>query len=229
MTVGEGVSATEIGPELARHAEKHRNARHDRLLSVAEAVVLSVVTLVAAWSGYAAAKWSTESRLKLAEAASVRSDASRAFQQSLTFRVGDATTFNSWFAAYLVGDEQSVAVAERRFRPEYRAAFRAWLATHPFTNPDAPPGPQSMPQYHPSGEADSLSLDARAQAEYAEGQHAGEVADDYVRTTVVLASVLFLVGISSHFLIRSVRVGVLVLAAALLAAAAVAIIRLPTP
>jgi len=227
--VSEGVSATDIGPELARHADEHRRARHDRLLSVAEAVVLSVVTLVAAWSGYAAAKWSTESRLKLAEAASVRSDASRAFQQALTLRVGDATTFNSWFAAYLVGDETSVAVAERRFRPEYRPAFRAWLATDPFTNPAAPPGPQSMPQYHPAGEAESRSLDAHAREAYAEGQHAGEVGDDYVRTTVVLASVLFLVGISSHFTIRPVRVGVLALASVLLLAAAVAIARLPAP
>jgi len=227
--VSEGVSATDIGPELARHADEHRHARHDRLLSVAEAVVLSVVTLVAAWSGYAAAKWSTESRLKLAEAASVRSDASRAFQQALTLRVGDATTFNSWFAAYLVGDETSVAVAERRFRPEYRPAFRAWLATDPFTNPAAPPGPQSMPQYHPAGEAESRSLDAHAREAYAEGQHAGEVGDDYVRTTVVLASVLFLVGISSHFTIRPVRVGVLALASVLLLAAAVAIARLPAP
>jgi hypothetical protein len=33
-----------------------------RLVSITEAVVLAVVTLLAAWSGYAAAKWSTESR-----------------------------------------------------------------------------------------------------------------------------------------------------------------------
>ena len=227
--MSEGFSATEVAPELARHADEHRHARHDRLLSIAEAVVLSVVTLLAAWSGYAAAKWSTESRLELAEAASLRSEASRAYQQSLTLRVGDATTFNSWFAAYLVGDRTSLAVAERRFRPEYRPAFEAWLATKPFTNPAAPPGPQSMPQYHPAGEAEFRELDVRARETYADGQHSGEVADDYVRTTVVLASVLFLVGISSHFSIRPVRVGVLALAAVLLLAATVAIVRLPVP
>ena len=33
------------------------------------------------------------------------------------------------------------ALAERRFRPEFRVAFDAWQATNPSTNPDAPPGP----------------------------------------------------------------------------------------
>jgi hypothetical protein len=71
----------------------------------------------------------------------------RAFQESLTFRVGDATTFNAWFGAYLTGDKDAIRIAEKRFRPDYRAAFDAWMATRPFTNPHAPPGPQSMPQY----------------------------------------------------------------------------------
>ena len=36
--------------------------RHDRWLSIVEAVLLSLVAVLAAYSGYAAAKWSTESR-----------------------------------------------------------------------------------------------------------------------------------------------------------------------
>ncbi len=31
-------------------------------------------------------------------------------------------------------------VAEERFRPQFLVAFDAWLATHPFTNPNAPKG-----------------------------------------------------------------------------------------
>jgi hypothetical protein len=227
--VTEGLSATEVGREVVKHAAEHPHVRQHRLLSIAEAVVLSVVALVAAWSGYAAAKWSTESRLQLAESAATRSEASRAYQQSLTIRVGDATTFNAWFGAYLDGSRENVEVAERRFRPDFRAAFEAWQATRPFTNPDAPPGPQSMPQYRAAGEAEAHSLDARADAEYAEGQHSGEIGDDYVRMTVILASVLFLVGISSHFSIRSVRLGMLALGAVLLIGSAAAIVRLPAP
>jgi hypothetical protein len=223
-----GLSATEVGHEIAKHAEEHRHA-HNRLLSIAEAALLSIVTLLAAWSGYSAAKWSTESRLTLSKASATRTQANRAFQESLTFRVGDATTFNAWFGAYVSGKAAAIRVAERRFRPEYKAAFDAWMQTNPFTNPNAPQGPQAMPQYKAPGEAESRALDSEADALTAEGEHSGETADDYVRTTVILASVLFLVGISSHFAVRSVRIGVLTLASLLLIVAAIAVIRLPVP
>ena len=63
--MSEGLSGTDVGKELAEHAKHSRGHdardRHDRLLSVAEAVLLSLVTLAAAWSGFAAAKWNGES------------------------------------------------------------------------------------------------------------------------------------------------------------------------
>ena len=67
----EGMSAEEVGKEIAHRAAEHggggggEHDRHDRILSIAEAVLLSIVALIAAWSGYAAAKWSSESRVKL--------------------------------------------------------------------------------------------------------------------------------------------------------------------
>jgi hypothetical protein len=69
----EGLSASEVGKEIsehARHADPHE--RCDRLISITEAVLLSAVALLAAWSGYAAAKWSTESRVEIATASSLR-------------------------------------------------------------------------------------------------------------------------------------------------------------
>ena len=53
--------------------------------------MLAVVTIVAAWSGYSAAKWGTESSLHLAKASATRTQANREYQESLTFRVGDAS------------------------------------------------------------------------------------------------------------------------------------------
>ena len=81
----------------------------------------------------------------------MRAKANRAFQGSLTVRSQDAANFNAWFAAYLSGKKQEQLVAEKRFRTQYDVAFKAWLATRPFTNPNAPKGPQYMPQYKPPG------------------------------------------------------------------------------
>ena len=227
--VSEGLSPTEVGKELGEHAERHHEQlhRHDKLISIAEAVLLSIVTLTAAWSGYSAAKWNTESSLKIAKGNTTRAKANRAFQGSLTLRSQDAANFNAWFAAYLSGSKQEQLVAQKRFRPQYDAAFRAWLATRPFTNPNAPKGPQYMPQYKPTGEALSNRLDDEADRLYAEGEHAGETSDKYIRVTVILASVLFLVGISSHFPLRSVRVGLVIVGAALLIFAGVQLLQLP--
>jgi hypothetical protein len=227
--VPEGLSSTEVGKELGEHAERHQEHRHrhDRLISIAEAVLLSIVTLTAAWSGYSAAKWNTESSLHLAKGTTVRAKANRAFQGSLTFRAQDAANFNAWFAAYLSGSKRDQRVAERRFRPQYDVAFKAWLATKPFTNPNAPKGPQYMPQYKPTGAALSKRLDAQADELYASGQEAGETSDKYIRVTVILASVLFLVGLGSHFAYRSVRMGLVVVGAGLLIFAGVQLLHLP--
>jgi hypothetical protein len=226
----EGFSATEVGKEIGEHAHEHGLVhRHERLISIVEALLLSVVTITAAWSGYSAAKWGTESSLQLAKASATRTKANRAFQQSLTLRTQDAANFNAWFAAYLAGSKRDERVAEKRFRPGYDVAFRAWLATKPFTNPSAPKGPQYMPQYKPAGAARARLLDAQADAYYAKGEHAAITGDKYVRVTVVLASVLFIVGISSHFPLRAVRIGLVVVGAALLIFGAVEILQLPGP
>ena len=232
--MAEGLSSTEVGKEIHEHAA-HSTAhavgreRHDRLISIVEAVLLSIVTITAAWSGYSAAKWSTESSLKLAKASATRTKANRAYQEALTFRVGDALTLNAWLGARLSGNKNYERITAKRFLPEFRPAFEAWIATHPFTNPNAPPGPQAMPQYHPTGAAQSTLLDAKADALYGEGKHAAATGDKYIRVTVILASVLFLVGISSHFPLRGVRIGLIGVGAALLIFAAVEILTLPGP
>jgi hypothetical protein len=230
--MAEGLSAAEVGGEIghhARHSGHHGGDGHDRLISISEALLLSVVAIIAAWSGYSAAKWGTESSLSLAKASATRTQANRAFQQALTYRVGDALTFNAWLGAHVSGDKNAERVAEKRFLPEFRPAFDAWIATDPFTNPNAPAGPQAMPQYHAQGAAESVALDAQADAHYAHGEHAAETADKYIRTTVILASVLFLVGISTQFPLRGVRYGLIGVGAVLLLFAVVQILQLPGP
>ena len=56
-----------------------------------------------------------------------------------------------------------------------------------------------MPQYKLAAQQQLAVLDRKAGAEFAAGNHAGTVGDDYVRITVFLAAVLFLVGIGSSF------------------------------
>jgi hypothetical protein len=226
--VSEGLSAREVGKEIVEHA-RHDSVGRDRLLSIGEAVLLSIVALLAAWSGYAAAKWSTESRLDLAEASSARSEANRSNLDALELRNLDSSAFEAWFAAYTAGNQEAMALAARRFRPSFRVAFDAWRATSPETNPDAPRGPTYMPQYRQPGLARARALDEQADEAFAAGSSAGKTADDYIRGTVFLAVVLFLVGISTHFPLRGARYALIGLATVLLVVSVVQLAGLPRP
>ena len=86
-------------------------------------------------------------------------------------------------------------LAEHRFRPEFKVAFDAWRATKPETNARRRAG-HIMPQYKEPGVVEASALDARAKAAFLNGEKDGSTADKYIRLTVVLASILFLVGIS---------------------------------
>jgi hypothetical protein len=216
-------------PEHQELQAEKAAGRHSRPLQIAEAVVLALVTITAAWSGFAAAKWGTESRLQLAAASRDLTEANRADLTALSLRNFDASTFNAWFIAYTLNNRQKMAIAERRFRPEFAVAFKAWLATHPNTNPHAPPGPTYMPQYHLAQANQANRLDQAAATRSASGAHSGVVGDQYVRITVFLAGVLFIVGIGSTFTIPGVRYALLSLGATLLVTAIVLISLQPRP
>jgi hypothetical protein len=245
--VPEGLSPAEVGKEIAEHqkreaeqreAEKHDAEKHeavervdrrDRLISITEALILSLVAVLAAYSGYAAAKWGTESSVTLAKASALRTKASRADLEAIVTRTLDSVSFNAWFSAFVAGNKRAQQLAERRLRPGYRPAFFAWLATDPAHNPNAPPGPSFMPQYVIPQQAQADALDAQADAEFSKGTNAGGTGDKYVRDTVFLATVLFLVGISGHFKIHQARYGLIVVGVGLLAFSVVQLLGLPAP
>jgi hypothetical protein len=201
--------------------------RPDSRGGIGEALLLSLVTIAAAWSGYAAAKWGTESRIELAHSATLRNLATRADLAALSTRNFDSSTFTAWFTAYTLNDRQKQAVAERRFRPEFRVAFDAWMAADPFHNPRAAPGPTYMPQYKLADQAKADALDREAEAAAAAGDHSAVVGDEYVRITVFLAAVLFLVGIGSTFRLPTVRYVLIVVGAVLLILATALILTQP--
>jgi hypothetical protein len=227
--MAEGLSASEVGKEIAEHHREHSHADHDRLIGIVEAVVLSLVALLAAWSGFSAAKWSTHSSITLAKASATRAKAGVAEIQAIQIRTLDSVSFNAVATAYASGDKKLFAVTLRRLRPGYRVAMNAWLALHPLTNPRAPPGPSYMPQYRIPQEAQSRALDVTAASYLAEGQAAGHTADEFVQLTVLLAAVLFLVGIGSRFPIRAARLGLLAVAGVLLVISVVQLLGLPGP
>jgi len=141
-------------------------------------VLLAVVAIMAAWSGYSSAKWSTDSRLKRAQASTARTQAGSLALASTTQKNFDGLTFNAWFTAWVSGDVSKQAVAVRRFTSNFLRAFDAWMATDPLTNPKAPPGPTYMPEYEQPLAAKAAMLNAKADRLYEAGATDGTNSDD---------------------------------------------------
>ena len=113
-----------------------------------------------------------------------------------------------------IKNEKVAGIYVRRFSPEYKVAFDAWLKTNPFSNPDAPTGPVNMPEYRNSQLLQAAEFNRQANDAFDQGTQARDNSEKYVRSTVLLATILFLIALAQRFKLHMVRVGLLVVAAA---------------
>ncbi len=193
-----------------------RQERTDRWFQIVTAILLGVVAVATAWSGYQATRWAGEQSTLYAEANTLRVESTRASTLAGQLRLNDAISVNNWLNAYVQGNTNLAKIFQRRFSPQLQVAFAAWMATNPFTTPNGPPGPLYMPQYKVSQDALATRLDAEASATFGKGQAAKEQGDAYVLNTVFLATVLFLTAIAENFTWNWIRATILAIALVML-------------
>lgn len=201
--------------------------RRAQWIEMVEALVLAIVAVATAWSGYQAARWGALS----AENYNLASRTTILSQERATLagqdRLYDIITFDSWAAARLAGKDKLAAFYQRRFRPEYATAFAAWLKLDPINNPTAPPGPIFMAEYTIENGQQSARLGEQAKSYFENGVRMRETGDKYVRVTVFLATVLLLTALSQRFEIPGPRIAVVAVAFALLAISTYLILTFP--
>ena len=212
--------------EEKKHTAPHPS-RSVEILEIVEAIVLALVAVTTAWSGYQAAKWDGRQDELYEQSTKLRVEAQGLQTTGGQERMYDASTVAEWLKAEASGQQKLAELFERRFRPEFRAAFEAWKKTDPLNNPNAPPGPMMMPEYHNAKSEESDRLGNEASGFFEQGTKARETSDKYVRVTVLLATVLLLTAISQRFRTASVRIALAVLAALLVCIPLWRIIMLP--
>jgi hypothetical protein len=208
----------EVAHKLSEQ-EKADRARHrwEEIVEIVEVLVLAIAAIATAWSGYQAARGDGHQSVLYGQSSRDRFQADAAATLGGQQLDADASMFNAWLQARAAGNAQLEAAFVRRFSPEYRRAFDAWLKTDPFTDPAAPAGPGHMPEYRNPQLEEAGRLNAEASATFDEGTEARETADRYVRVTVLFALVLFLVAVGQRFKVRGVRLGAMAVAGGLLA------------
>jgi hypothetical protein len=218
---------TSAGETAAGEKQRRRKRRWETLVEVIEVLVLAIVAVATSYSGYAAARWDGRQALLYGHASTARFKADAASTRGGQELVADASIFTAYLQAHAAGDTRLATQYVRRFTPDYRTAFNAWLKTSPFTSPSAPAGPADMPQYRNPQLENSAHLNAAASATFDQGSIARDNAEAYLRDTVLFATVLFVVAIAQRFKVRSVRVTTTAIALSLAAYTVAEMLTLP--
>lgn len=186
-------------------------ARHERRLELLVTILLALATVATAWSSYQSARWSGVQTVNFSKANASRVESTRLSTQAGQQTQIDVATFVAWADAYAGDNKMLSDFYFERFRPEFKPAVDAWVATRPLKNPDAPRSPFAMPQYRLAAQAQAEALTREAEAATAQAKVDNQRSDNYVLAVVLFASALFFAGISTKLDRLAYRTGIVAL------------------
>jgi len=185
-------------------------APSDRRLELLATALLAVAAVATAWCSYQATRWNGEQAKAASTTNRIRIEAARAQGLAQSQTQVDVATFVQWVDAYARDETELADFYFKRFRPEFKPAVDAWIATRPRRNPNAPLTPLAMPQYRLAATAEAERLDAEAEAASAAVRLDIQRSSNYVLGVVLFAVALFLAGMSTK--LRNARLRTALLA-----------------
>ena len=219
-------------------AVKHEAERNDEAFGAAGyprerwfelivAAILGLATLGSAWSAYQSALWGNIQSFRLAEATAAGSRAAEKAVHANQLRGVDLLLFEVYLRALSENNQWLAGFLFQRFRPEFKVATEAWLATQPLKNPSAPSSPFVMKEYSIAMDKETQQLRQEEATKFTEARKASDISDDYLLLTVGFGVALFLGGITAAFKGRRVRALMLALSITTITAAAIFMAFLP--
>lgn len=207
------------------------------------ALMMALAAVGTAWAGFQSAKWSGVQANSYAAAGTARAEASREATGAAQRRNADVISFTAWLNAlnaeiiadpsvrpngdYKPDPDHVSGFLFQRFRPDFRPAMDAWLATKPLLNPEAPATPFDMPEYQLPSEAEAQRLVDQADALAATARGANQRSDNYVLTAVVFALVLLFAGLAGKANHPRTRTALIIMAAVALVGCVVTLLTFP--
>jgi hypothetical protein len=183
-------------------------------VEIVATVLLAFSAVATAWCSYQANRWNGENIKATSRVNALRIDAARAQGLAEGQTQVDIAVFIQWVNADASDDRELADFYAERFRPEFRPAFDAWLATDPLTNPDAPPTPFAMDEYQLQARTDAERFDAEEAAMAATVRRNVQRSANYVLGVVLFAVSLFFAGMSTKLRGAGTRKALLVVGCA---------------
>ena len=180
----------------------------DRVALVAT-ILLALATVATAWSGYQASRWNAEATKATGRSNAARLESTRESDRANALTQVDVAMFMQWVDAYAKGERELSDFYFARFRPEFKPALDAWIATKPRTNPNAPLTPFAMPEYRSAARETADRLEAQADELAATARRNIQRSTNYVLGVVLFAAALFFAGMSTKLPAPRLRIAVL--------------------
>ncbi len=185
----------------------------DRLLEIVAVVLLAIATVGTAWCGFQAAQWNGRASELARTASQDQVEAARLFGLA-TQRVGYDSTVAAMYAQASQQGNTALKLFYRQsiVRPDFLPVLDRWEAT--VKAGGSAVGVFQDQAYLAEQFADYNKSNAASQLASAESAQAGETANEYVATTIMLAVALFFAGVTSSFRHRPARIILLLTALA---------------
>lgn len=193
-----------------RHA-----SRLDRHIELAATLLLALAAVATAWAAYQSGRWHSQQARGQSASIASRVESTRAADVANRQAQIDVAVFTQWVDAYARDETELAGFYRKRFRPEFRPAFAAWIATRPRVNADAPLSPFAMPEYQLAASRQADRLEVKAAALSARVGGFIQRADNYALAVVLFAVALFFAGISTRLRSSTARAVIVGLGGAL--------------
>jgi hypothetical protein len=196
-----------------------------RLIEVLAVALLGVATIGSAWCGYQATRWNGEESDLARQSAVLQVEAARQFGLATQIVSYDSNLIGQYAHAAASDDEALMRFfRETLIRRDFLPVLDRWQQQ--VADGTTPDNLLEDQEYLDDQLGSYRSTVAEAEALSAEAQGAGNEADDYVLTTLILASALFFAGLTTSFRVRFARLLLLSGAALLIAYAASRLVEL---
>jgi hypothetical protein len=198
-----------------------------RIIEVATVLLLALATVGSAWCAYQVSQWNGKETDAARVSAAARIDGSREYALATQKVAYDAASVAQYAEAVVAENDRLQAFLRATIiRPEFLPVVDEWEAIIDETG-EAPPNLVEDDEYLAGLFAESTAYDEAALAATLEGDEAGANADDYILTTLFMASALFFAGVTASFASRFTRIVLLSMSAVTLGVAGARIAGYP--
>jgi len=170
-----------------------------RRLDTTASIMLAAAGVASAWATYQSSLWGGVQSSSYATASAKVTEAARLELQAGQKTGMDTAMYMAWLSAAARNDRELMTFYERRFATEFGKVFDVWRSQFPADlRSQVREGPKvALLRAEHSESLEAKGLRDEASALFNRAEKANSTGDRYVASTVILALVLFLLGIST--------------------------------